>query len=328
MKLCTFELTTPIGRISRVGAVHGDVVVDINFAVAHRLAHKGEAQPYRVADAIAPSTMLAFIEGGDSALSHAKGAVDQVVQEREEHKAPTGARGETIVHHLRDVRLRTPIPRPVMLRDYYTFEQHVTTMFKRRNDTVPAAWYELPVHHKQNPRSVIGTGDEVTWPTFTEKFDYELEIACVIGKEGTNIPVERAAEHIYGYVVMNDFSARDMQMKEMACRMGPAKGKDFATALGPWIVTSDEIADPHNLRMTAKINGELWSDGNTNTMQHTFEKCVAFTSMGETILPGEVWGSGTVGRGCGAELERWLKPGDVMELEIEGIGVLTNKVVR
>jgi 2-keto-4-pentenoate hydratase/2-oxohepta-3-ene-1,7-dioic acid hydratase in catechol pathway len=328
MKLCTFELATQIGRIRRIGAVRGEKIVDINFAVAHRLAHKGEPQPYRVADAIAPSSMVEFIEGGDSALSHAKGAVEQIEQELGTKGTLTGDRGETIVHAMSDVRLLAPIPRPVMLRDYYTFEQHVTTMFKRRNDTVPAVWYELPVHHKQNPQSVMGTGQDVQWPSFTEKFDYELEIACVIGKKGTNVPMEKAAEYIYGYLVMNDFSARDMQVREMACRMGPAKGKDFATSLGPWIVTSDEIADPHNLRMTAKVNGEIWSDGNSKTMQHTFEKCVVFTSNGETILPGEVWGSGTVGGGCGAELERWLKPGDVMELEIEGIGVLRNRVVR
>ncbi len=328
MKLCTFELSTPIGRIRRIGAVHGTSVIDINFAVAWRLERKGEPQPVRVANAIAPSEMIAFIEGGDSALAHAGGAIEMVLEEVKKGTTPVGSNGEQIVHELSSLALKAPITRPVMLRDYYTFEQHVTTMFKKRNDTVPPAWYELPVHHKQNPASVIGTNQDVHWPTFSEAFDYELEIACVIGKKGSNIPIEEAAKHIYGYLIMNDFSARDMQRKEMACRMGPAKGKDFATALGPWIVTADEVGDPHNLRMTAKINGELWSDGNTKTMQHTFEQAVVFTSNGETIFPGEVWGSGTVGGGCGAELDRPLKPGDVMELEIEKIGVLKNRVVR
>lgn len=328
MKLCTFELSTPIGRVLRIGAVQGSTIVDINFAVAWRLERKGEAQPARVANAIAPSTMVEFIEGGDSSLAHAGGAVDMVLEEIAKGTTPVGSNGEMIVHDMNTVVLKAPITRPVMLRDYYTFEQHVTTMFKKRNDTVPPVWYEIPVHHKQNPASVIGTNQDVRWPAFSEAFDYELEIACVIGKKGTNVTIEHAADHIYGYLIMNDFSARDMQRKEMACRMGPAKGKDFATALGPWIVTKDEIKDPHNLRMTAKINGELWSDGNTKTMQHTFEQAVVFTSNGETILPGEVWGSGTVGGGCGAELDRPLKPGDVMELEIEGIGILKNRVVR
>jgi len=328
MKLCTFELATPIGRVQRIGAVVGENIVDINFAVAWRLARKGEAQPGRIARAIAPPSMVKFIEGGDSALAHAGGAVDMVLEELKKGDVPVGSNGESIVHALKSVTMKTPITRPVMLRDYYSFEQHVTTMFKRRNDTVPPAWYELPVSHKQNPRSVIGTGQDVHWPSFTEKFDYELEIAIVTGKQGSNIAEADAREYIFGYVVMNDFSARDMQMKEMACRMGPAKGKDFATALGPWIVTKDEIADPYKLRMTATINGEIWSDNNTSTMHHSFEKMIAFTSMDETILPGEVWGSGTVGKGCGAELERWLKPGDLMELEIEGIGVLSNRVVR
>ncbi|HET7153473.1 MAG TPA: fumarylacetoacetate hydrolase family protein, partial [Candidatus Kapabacteria bacterium] len=208
------------------------------------------------------------------------------------------------------------------------FEKHVSTMFNKRNDTVPPSWYEIPVHYKQNPNSVIGPSDEVRWPSFTEAFDYELELACVIGRQGSNVPLDKANDYIFGYVVMNDFSARDVQRKEMAVRMGPAKGKDFATSVGPWIVTKDEVPNAYNLRMTAKINGELWSDGNSGTMQHSFEKMVEFTSNGETIYPGEVWGSGTVGGGCGAELDRQLKPGDVMELEIEHIGVLSNKVVK
>lgn len=330
MKLCTFEIQTHIGKIQRIGAVvdNNQRIIDINFSVAWRLAEKGEVQPYRIADAFAPSTMLEFIQGGDSALEHARGAVHAVHGITKNGVAPKGDRGETLVYNMNEVKLRSPLPKPAMLRDYYTFEKHVSTMFKKRNDTVPPSWYEIPVHYKQNPNSVIGPYDDVRWPSFTEAFDYELELACVIGKQGSNITAENAHEYVFGYVVMNDFSARDVQRKEMAVRMGPAKGKDFATSIGPWIVTKDEVPNAYNLRMTAKINGELWSDGNSGTMQHSFEKMVEFTSNGETIYPGEVWGSGTVGGGCGAELDRQLKPGDVMELEIEHIGVLENKVVK
>lgn len=327
MKLCTYEIETPIGRVARAGAVvnNNTQIVDLNFAVAWRHAEKGDPQPYRLADALAPSTMVEFIQGGDYALEHARGAISVILGQT---PVPKGARGETIVHAMKDVRLLAPIPRPVMLKDYYTFEQHVTTMFKKRNDTVPQIWYDIPVHHKQNPAAIIGTDTDIHWPPFTEKFDYELEISIVIGKQGRDIPLADAHDYILGYMVMNDFSARDMQHNEMAARMGPAKGKDFGTAMGPWIVTKDEIPDAYNLHMTAKVNGEIWSDNYTKGMKHSFEKMIAFTSNGETIYPGEVWGSGTVGGGCGAELEKWLKPGDVMELEIEKIGVLRNRVVR
>jgi 2-keto-4-pentenoate hydratase/2-oxohepta-3-ene-1,7-dioic acid hydratase in catechol pathway len=193
---------------------------------------------------------------------------------------------------------------------------------------MPQEWYEMPVYYKGNHKAIIGPDEDVHWPPFTEKFDYELEIAVVIGKVGRNIPESNARDHIAGFTVMNDFSARDIQRKEMKVRLGPAKGKDFATAIGPVLVTPDEIGEAYNLRMTARINGELWSEGNSGTIHHSFEKMIAFASMEETLYPGDLIGSGTVGTGCGLELDRWLKPGDVMELEIEKIGVLRNRVIK
>jgi len=167
----------------------------------------------------------------------------------------------------------------------------------------------------------------VPWPSFTEKFDYELELAAVIGRKGRNIPADRARDYIAGFTVMNDFSARDIQRKEMRVRLGPAKGKDWCTALGPYLVTPDQIGDPYNLRMTARINGEQWSEGNSSSTYWKFEQMIEFLSKDDTIFPGDVIGSGTVGTGCGLELDRWVKRGDVMELEIEKIGVLRNRVV-
>ena len=136
------------------------------------------------------------------------------------------------------------------------------------------------------------------------------------------------SDYIAGFTIMNDFSARDIQRKEMKVRLGPAKGKDFATAIGPVLVTPDEIGDPYNLRMAAKVNGELWSEGNSGTIYHSFEKMIAFASQDEMLYPGDLIGSGTVGTGCGLEIDRWIQPGDVVELEIEKIGVLRNKVVK
>ena len=155
--------------------------------------------------------------------------------------------------------------------------------------------------------------------------DYELELACVIGKEGTDISEDGAAAHVGGYTVMNDWSARDIQMEEMSVGLGPAKGKDFATSLGPWLVTPDEF-NPADARMTARINGEVWSDGNIGQIHWSFAQMIAHASMDETLYPGDVLGSGTVGGGCGLELDRWLQSGDVVELEVEGIGVLRNRV--
>ena len=165
------------------------------------------------------------------------------------------------------------------------------------------------------------------WPRYTRQLDYELELACVIGREGRDLGAEEAPAWIAGYTVMNDWSARDIQRSEMAVRLGPAKGKDFATSLGPCLVTPDEL-DPRNLKMIARINGEVWSQGNAGSSHWTFPQMISHVSMDETIYPGDVFGSGTVGGGSGLELDRWLKPGDVVELEIQGIGVLRNRVVR
>jgi 2-keto-4-pentenoate hydratase/2-oxohepta-3-ene-1,7-dioic acid hydratase in catechol pathway len=225
------------------------------------------------------------------------------------------------------VKLLAPLPNPASLRDFYAFEAHVKKGFEKRGEPMPAEWYQIPVYYKSGHHNIIGTDTDVHWPSFTQKFDYELELAAVIGKQGRNIPAERAAEYIAGFTVMNDFSARDIQRQAMKVRLGPAKGKEWCTALGPYLVTPDEIGDPYNLRMTARINNELWSDGNSGTIYWKFEQMIEFLSKDDTVYPGDVIGSGTVGTGCGLELDRWVQRGDVMELEIEKIGVLRNRVV-
>jgi 2-keto-4-pentenoate hydratase/2-oxohepta-3-ene-1,7-dioic acid hydratase in catechol pathway len=242
------------------------------------------------------------------------------------HGLRSGPGGEALLHDPAQVRMLAPIPNPPSLRDFFAFEDHVKTGFERRGEPMPPEWYEIPVYYKSGHRNVIGTDQEVLWPSFTEKFDYELELAIVIGREGRNVKAAEARRYIAGFTIMNDFSARDIQRKEMKVRLGPAKGKDWSTALGPWLVTPDEIGDPYNLRMTARVNGELWSEGNSAAMYWKFEQMIEFLTMDDTIYPGDVIGSGTVGTGCGLELNRWVKPGDVIELEIEKIGVLRNAV--
>ena len=245
-------------------------------------------------------------------------------------------------HDLGAVRLLAPIPRPPRIRDFLCFELHVRQSRANRYlfgmgterldpDKVEIAkvWYERPVYYKGNPFSVVGPDAEVHWPAYSRIIDYELEIGVVIGRGGKNLRRDQALEHVFGYTVFNDFSARDAQYIEMQGQLGPAKGKDFDTgnALGPWITTADEIGDPQALDMMARVNGETWSRGSTRTMQHGFADIVAYASLEETLQPGEILGSGTVGGGCGNELGRFMKHGDTIELEVSGIGVLRNRIV-
>jgi 2-keto-4-pentenoate hydratase/2-oxohepta-3-ene-1,7-dioic acid hydratase in catechol pathway len=325
MKLVSFRIQTPVGGFIRVGALHGEAIVDLNMAQVRLLADRKEAQPYRLANALVPSSMLELLEGGATAMAAARQAFDYAI------KAPGGVQGpggETIVYRRNEVYLLAPLPNPPSLRDFIAFEAHVAATSKKRGQTIPPEWYKAPAYYKGNHRSIIGPDEDLPWPLETTKLDYELELACVIGGKGRDISEQDAPAYIAGYTIMNDFSARDVQFQEMACRMGPAKGKDFATAIGPCLVTSDEIRDLNALTMIARVNGEVWSKGRFGTIHWSFPQMIAHISRGETIYPGDLFGSGTVGGGCGLELDRYLNPGDVVELEIEPIGVLRNKVVK
>jgi 2-keto-4-pentenoate hydratase/2-oxohepta-3-ene-1,7-dioic acid hydratase in catechol pathway len=195
---------------------------------------------------------------------------------------------------------------------------------------IAQVWYEQPLYYKCNRFSVIGPEADIQWPSYSEYLDYELEFGAFIGRTGKNIAPESAHAHIFGYCIFNDVSARDAQLREMQGQLGLAKGKDFDTGnvLGPWLVTVDEIPDPQALTMVARVNGEEWSRGSSRGMQHTFADMLAHVSRDETVRAGEFFGSGTVGGGCGIECGRSLKHGDVIELEVEGLGILRNRVVR
>jgi fumarylacetoacetate (FAA) hydrolase len=218
--------------------------------------------------------------------------------------------------------MRRPYPdgRPPSIRDFYAFEEHVRNARSSRGGGVPTAWYEIPVFYFSNPGAVFGDGDAIPKPADTERLDYELELACVIGPDGRPT----------GFTIMNDFSARDLQALEMRVGLGPAKGKDFATALGPVLVSPDELPADLDMRATARVNGELRTDSRTGGMQWSWEELIAAAARNTPgLIAGEVIGSGTVGGGCILEHGdgRWLEPGDVVELEIEGIGVLRNRIV-
>ena len=325
MKLVTFEIPTPVGSFARIGALHHHTIVDLNMAYTHLLAESGESQPYRLAGAEVPSTMLELFEGGTSAMNKASRAYDLVTQM---DLPPRGPKGETIVYSRENVRVLAPLPNPPSLRDFIAFEDHIAATSKKRGQPIPPEWYDAPAYYKGNPRTIIGPQDDLPWPLRTTKLDYELELACVIGREGKNIPIKDAERYIAGYTIMNDFSARDIQFQEMKCRLGPAKGKDFATALGPCIVTPDEIPDINELTMIARVNGEVWSQGRFGTIYWTFAQMIEHVSQDEAIYPGDLFGSGTVGGGCGLEMDRFLKPDDVVELEIQPIGILRTRIVH
>lgn len=238
---------------------------------------------------------------------------------------------------LSQVRLNAPVQRPPTMRDFYAFEQHVRTAFANRNRDVPAEWYKIPVFYYGNPGSIIGPEEPLTRPAYTLALDYELEIACVIAKPGIDISPEEAPKYIFGFTILNDWSARDVQRIEMAVGLGPAKGKDFASSLGPWIVTPDELTPyttgrpgVYDLAMYARVNDEVRSQGNFKDIHFSFAEMIARASAGTWLYPGDILGSGTVGSGCLLELTRgqgpWLKAGDMVELEIEQIGVLRNQV--
>jgi 2-keto-4-pentenoate hydratase/2-oxohepta-3-ene-1,7-dioic acid hydratase in catechol pathway len=231
------------------------------------------------------------------------------------------------------VALLPPVERPGSLRDFYAFERHVATARSRRGLEMDDAWYRLPVFYFSNPAALIGHGDVVAPPARCHEFDYELEFAWVVGSEVAGADVDAAARAIVGYTVMNDWSARDVQREEMALSLGPAKGKDFATSLGPVLVTADEF-DARTGRMRAWVNGELYSEGEVSECYWSPAEMTAYAAEATVVRAGDVFGSGTCGSGCilelslGAGEERfpWLREGDTVELEIEGIGRLSNTV--
>jgi fumarylacetoacetate (FAA) hydrolase len=241
---------------------------------------------------LAAQTLQSFFTGGGVAREHAEYA-------------------------LADVDLRPPVLHPPAVRDFMAFEEHVANARRLRGADVPAEWYEIPVFYFSNPAAIFGPDQDVPYPDGTSELDYELECAAVIGAEG----------RIGGFTILNDWSARDLQRQEMRVGLGPAKGKDFATSLGPVVVTVDEF-DGSSGEMVARVNGEERSRGNLSAMYHTWDAIVAQAARNTVLRPGDVLGSGTVGSGCILEHGdgRWLQRGDVVELEIEGIGVLRNRI--
>jgi 2-keto-4-pentenoate hydratase/2-oxohepta-3-ene-1,7-dioic acid hydratase in catechol pathway len=294
MKLVTFRSVTG----ERVGAMLAAGVLDLADA-ATRLGRG------------VPSTMQGLIEGGPATWDAAR---ELIVECPEESMVTNPV-------------LAAPLPRPVRLRDASLFLQHMEVALAKLGRSMSEQFKEQVIYYNADNIHVFGTDGDVPWPRASNWIDYELEWACVIGVPGVNIARAQAANHIFGYTIFNDWSARDLQFIFMDGNLGPGGGKDFANSLGPCIATPDEFGDPYALSMTARINGELWSSGTTGTMHHRFEDAISQFSVDRPLVAGEIIGSGTVLGGCGFELERRLKLGDVVALEVQGIGVLRNRVV-
>lgn len=320
MRLVTYK--NKLGQ-AKAGWLKDDGVVDM------QLASKG----------LLPDNMLAFIDDHENYFV--------IIKEKNlEAVAPT--------YTLTDVQLLAPLPNPRSFRDYIGFEQHMLNASKSFGHKIGEAWYEMPIFYFTNHHSIYGPEDAIKRPLKETKLDIELELACIIGKKGKDIKMEEAEDYIFGYTIFNDWTARAIQKREMEIPLGPHKGKDFANAIGPCIVTKDEFekyrvpfaashfepplkvpavkGDRFNIRMTSRINGETICDGNYKTVFYNFPQMIERASENNvTLMPGDILGSGTVGWGSLIEnnftVHRPLEPGDVVELEIEGIGVLRNKVV-
>ncbi len=313
MKLSRILRDGPDGPLARVVGVRPDdgVVVDLRSAERLRLEANGASREAagRLAAAVFPGSLTAALEGGPSFVRAGAAIEDPHDEAAASDRRSAVARCDRPPDDARRLRVRAA-------------PGQCPRWGKRE---VPDLFYEVPVYYKMNPLTVIGHQGSVPWPGGAKFMDYELEIALVIGTRGQDLHPDVALDHVLGVTVMNDFSARDIQAVEMTAGFGPAKGKDFATSLGPWITTLDEL-DVEDLTMLARVNGEEWSRGSTATLTWSLAEIVAYMSRNEPVVPGQVIGSGTVGLGCGLELYRKLRPGDVVELEIEGIGTLRNRL--
>jgi 2-keto-4-pentenoate hydratase/2-oxohepta-3-ene-1,7-dioic acid hydratase in catechol pathway len=338
MRLVTFRRQ----GLQEIGALAEADSKIIRLQAAEHLRN-GEENPHF-------QSMLAFLQGARASRDAAQRTFEFALSQRPEGVAIERA----------NVELLSPVPRPESIREFMVFEQHVINCTRRfgmprwvasldrmvdktlgRKATLAyrmaRPWYERPVYYKGNRMNVIGDGASVTIPRYTKAFDWELEFGIFLCRQGRDISEQNARDFIGGYTIFNDFSARDIQKREMGGRLGPAKGKDFdgGNAIGPVLATPDEIPDPYNLAMRARINGEEVSYGHTKGMRWTFEELIAYVSQSETLYPGEFFGSGTgtvpeSGANrccCGLEMGRFLKAGDTVELEVERIGKLTNHVL-
>jgi 2-keto-4-pentenoate hydratase/2-oxohepta-3-ene-1,7-dioic acid hydratase in catechol pathway len=325
MKVCTYKRPTPFGMQRRLGLFADEkILIDVNMLWAKAFQRQGFYDPERRASMFAPPSLAQFLRiHQDAAIPMLQESLDLYLKLSKEGLTD-------FAFHLldvNDVKFDAPLDEINMYRDFYAHEKHVRKGFEKRNEEVPAAWYEIPAYYKGGNTGFIGHDEIIPWPYYSEKLDYELELGVVIGRDGKNIKARDIKKHIFGFTILNDISARDIQKKEMSIRLGPAKGKDWCSVMGPVIVTFDEFNyEEPDLLMTAAVNGEEWSRGQSGDSHYSWGEMIEHMTMEEWTRATDFIGSGTVGTGCGLELDKWIQPGDLLELSIEKIGTLKNIV--
>lgn len=330
MKICTYSRQTVAGTIKRLGIMASDsLIVDPNFVLQALYEKEGYYNAVSRAQHKLPSSLAAFLKISDAPQAELQATVGHYFKLAQAGDLKTLS-GADIAFDLKDTKgvgFDAPLDEIGLYRDFFVHEKHVKTGFAKRQEEIPAPWFEMPVYYKGATTGFIGHEATIPWPSFSKQIDYELELGVVIGRDGKNIKAKDAYKHIFGFTILNDVSARDIQRKEMQVRLGPAKGKDWCSVIGPVIVTADEFGakDP-DLLMTASVNGVEWSRGRSGDAKWSWGEMIDHLTRDEWIRATDFLGSGTVGTGCGLELDKWIQPGDVVELEIERIGKLKNLV--
>lgn len=331
MKVAMYKKKYPIlGWVERLGLFFNETtIIDVNFLWELKFTLANNANPKNKANHVAPADLSTFLLNHEEPIEFLKETLEVYKKITKEGHLVTST-GADISFDLKDdkdIKLAKPLSKINCYRDFFTHEKHVKIGFEKRGEPVPEQWYQLPVYYKGSTGGFIGPEDFIPWPSFTQKLDYELELAAIIGKKVSNLKGKELNKTIFGFTILNDVSARDLQKDEMRVRLGPSKGKDFCSVLGPVVITADEFnyEDP-KLKMIARVNGQEWSSGNSSDSYYSWTEMLEFVARDETIYPTDLMGSGTVGTGCGLELDQWIKSGDLLELEIEKIGILKNIV--
>jgi 2-keto-4-pentenoate hydratase/2-oxohepta-3-ene-1,7-dioic acid hydratase in catechol pathway len=331
MRVCTYKRPSPLGIQKRLGVFLDEkILVDVNFTWQAEYEKHGYYDPSHRAQLFAPPSLAQFLKlYQEAAIPKLHYTLDLYKRLAQDGILKTLNGAETAFHVLDvlDMKYDAPLDEIGMYRDFYAHEKHVKKGFEKRNEPVPPAWYEIPAYYKGGNTGFIGHDEIIPWPYYSQQLDYELELGVVIGRDGKNIKASEIKKHIFGFTILNDISARDIQRKEMSIRLGPAKGKDWCSVMGPVIVTFDEFNyEEPNLLMTAAVNGVEWSRGQSGDSHYSWGQMIEHMAMEEWVRATDFIGSGTVGTGCGLELDKWIQPGDLLELSIDKIGTLKNIV--
>lgn len=329
MKICTYKKSSFLGTHKRLGILKDEnTIIDVQLTWQREFEKKEYYSPEQRAQLLAPSSLSQFLRlYQEDALMKLQETLELYQKSLSLGVSDTGFHFDDLSDLQNNFQFDAPLDDILMYRDFYAHEKHVKKGFEKRQEKIPSAWYEIPAYYKGGTTGFLGNNNIIPWPRFSQKLDYELELGVIIGRDGKNIKEKNVKNHIFGFTILNDISARDIQKKEMSIRLGPSKGKDWCSIMGPVIVTFDEFQyEEPNLLMTASINGEEWSRGYSGDSHYSWAEMISHLTQDEWIRSTDFLGQGTVGTGCGLELDRWIQPGDLVELSVEQIGTLKNRV--